>query len=43
MTQRSNGHELVSRKLTWTQVRQVSAFVAAVTKHHTVLAQPTDG
>ena len=43
MTQPSNGHEHVSFKLTWTQVKQVSAFVATVTKHHDVLAQPTDG
>jgi mono/diheme cytochrome c family protein len=43
VTQRSNGHEHLPRKLTWTQVRKVAAWVAKVTKDHPVLALPTDG
>jgi hypothetical protein len=37
------GHEVLVRKMTWTQVKQVSTFVATVTKHHSVLAQAVDG
>ena len=37
------GHEILFYKMTWIQVKEVSAFVATVTKHHSVLAQATDG
>jgi hypothetical protein len=37
------GHEILFHKMTLAQVRKVSEYVAAVTKHHTVLAQPIDG
>ena len=37
------GHEVLFRKMTWTQVKEVSTFVAIVTKHHSVLASSTDG
>jgi hypothetical protein len=37
------GHEILFRKMTWTQITEVSTFVATVTKHHPVLASATDG
>jgi len=37
------GHEVLIRKMTWTQVTEVAAFVAKVTRHHAVVAQFTDG
>jgi hypothetical protein len=37
------GHEVLIHKMTWTQITEVAAFVATVTKHHPVLAQFTDG
>jgi len=37
------GHEVLAHKMTWTQVKKVSTFVATSTEHHPVLAQFTDG
>jgi hypothetical protein len=37
------GHEVLFRKMTWTQVTGVSAFIARATKDHSVLASLTDG
>jgi hypothetical protein len=43
VTQPFIGHEVLVHKMTWTQVREVSEFVATVTKHHQVLGLSTDG
>ena len=37
------GHEVLVRKMKWIQIREVAAYVAAVTKGHSVPALPTDG
>jgi mono/diheme cytochrome c family protein len=37
------GHEIVFKKMTWTEVNQVAKYVETVTKHHPGLAQPIDG
>ena len=37
------GHEVIVHKMTWTQVREVSKFVAEATKHHSIIALPVDG
>jgi mono/diheme cytochrome c family protein len=37
------GHEVISHKMTFTQVKAVAAYIATVTKHHPALAQPIDG
>jgi mono/diheme cytochrome c family protein len=37
------GHEIVFKKMTWTEVKQVASYVETVTKHHPGLAQPIDG
>ena len=37
------GHEVVFRKMTWTEVKQVASYIQTVTKHHPGLAQPIDG
>jgi hypothetical protein len=43
VTQPFIGHEVIVHKMNWIQIRQVSEFVATVTKQHSVLALPTDG
>jgi mono/diheme cytochrome c family protein len=43
VTQPFIGHEVLAHKMTWAQIKTVSSFVATVTKHHSVLAQPVDG
>jgi hypothetical protein len=43
VTQPFIGHERLVRKMTWTQVVEVSRFVETVTKRHSVLAQNIDG
>jgi mono/diheme cytochrome c family protein len=43
INQASNGHERLFHKLTWAEIRDVSAFLAAATKDHPLLARPTDG
>jgi len=43
MTQASNGHERVFHKLKWKEITDVAKFIAAATKDHPILAQPTDG
>jgi mono/diheme cytochrome c family protein len=37
------GHEVISHKMTWTQVNSVAAYVELTTKRHVGLAQPIDG
>ena len=37
------GHEVLVHKMKWAQTTLVSAYVAAVTKNHDILAQPVDG
>jgi mono/diheme cytochrome c family protein len=37
------GHEVISHKMTWSQVRQTADYIAIVTKTHKRLAQPIDG
>jgi len=43
MTQASNGHERIVKKLKWAQVRDVARFIDVATKRNPVLALPTDG
>jgi mono/diheme cytochrome c family protein len=43
VTEIFGGHELVVKKMTWDQLNQVSAFVAAATKNHPYLARQSDG
>jgi hypothetical protein len=43
VTQPFIGHERLVHKMTWIEIKQVSAFVATATKHHTVLAHNIDG
>ncbi len=43
VTQPFIGHEVLFHKMTWTQIKEVSTFVATATKHHSLHAQPTDG
>jgi mono/diheme cytochrome c family protein len=43
LTQASNGHEQVTHKLRWVEIRDVARFTDAATKHNPVLALPTDG
>jgi hypothetical protein len=43
VTQPFIGHEIIVHKMTWTQIKVVSAFVQTVTKHHSMLALPVDG
>jgi mono/diheme cytochrome c family protein len=37
------GHEIISHKMTWSQVKEVADYVATVTRAHKRLAQPIDG
>jgi len=37
------GHEILVRKLNWAQIQEISRYLARVTRHHPVLAQPVDG
>jgi mono/diheme cytochrome c family protein len=37
------GHEMLVDKMSRTEVREVSEFVAAATRHHSILAQAVDG
>jgi mono/diheme cytochrome c family protein len=39
----TGGHEKVRTKITAIQLHKVAAFIAQVTRHHPVLAKPTDG
>ena len=43
VTEQFGGHELVVKRMTWTQLNQVSAFVAVATKSNPYLARISDG
>jgi mono/diheme cytochrome c family protein len=43
MTQASNGHEQVSRRLKFVQIKQIARFIDTATKGNLVQAQPIDG
>ena len=43
VTEQFGGHELVVKRMTWTQLNQVSAFVATATKTNPYLARISDG
>ncbi len=43
VTEQFGGHELVVKRMTWTQLNQVAAFTAAATKTNPYLARITDG
>jgi hypothetical protein len=37
------GHEILVRKLNWSQIEELSRYLATVTKNHPVAGLPTDG
>jgi mono/diheme cytochrome c family protein len=43
ITELFGGHEIVLKKMNWTQIHDVSAFVEKATKKHPVVAKLTDG
>ena len=43
ITELFGGHEIVLRKMNWTQIHDVSAFVEQATKKHPLVAKLTDG
>jgi mono/diheme cytochrome c family protein len=43
VTEQFGGHELVVKRMTWDQLRQVSSFVAVATKTNPYLARISDG
>jgi mono/diheme cytochrome c family protein len=43
VTEPTGGHEAVSTKITPKQLNEVATYIAAVTKHHPILATSTDG
>ena len=43
ITELFGGHEIVLRKMNWTQIHDVSAFVEQATKKHPMVAKLTDG
>ena len=43
ITELFGGHEIVLRKMNWTQIHDVSAFVERATKKHPLVAKLTDG
>jgi mono/diheme cytochrome c family protein len=43
ITELFGGHELVLKKMNWTQIHDVSAFVEKATKKHPIVAKLTDG
>jgi len=43
VAQPTGGHEKVKAKITSRQLHAVSAWIAQVTRHHPILAKPTDG
>jgi hypothetical protein len=40
LTETFAGHEVLFNILTWTEVQEVSGYLATVTEHHKVLAKP---
>jgi mono/diheme cytochrome c family protein len=43
ITELFGGHEIVLKKMNWTQIHDVSAFVEVATKKHPLVAKLTDG
>jgi hypothetical protein len=43
VTEQFGGHELVVKRMTWTQLNQVSSFVQVATKTNPYLARISDG
>jgi hypothetical protein len=43
ITELFGGHEIVLRKMNWTQIHDVSVFVERATKKHPLVAKLTDG
>ncbi len=43
ITELFGGHEIVLKKMNWTQIHDVSAFVEVATKKHPIVAKLTDG
>jgi mono/diheme cytochrome c family protein len=43
ITELFGGHEIVLRKMNWTQIHDVAAFVEQATKKHPLVAKLTDG
>jgi mono/diheme cytochrome c family protein len=43
ITELFGGHEIIIKKMNWTQIHDVSAFVEAATKKHPLVAKLTDG
>ena len=43
VTEQFGGHELVVKRMTWQQLDQVAAFLAAATKDNPYLARVSDG
>ena len=43
ITELFSGHEIVLRKMNWTQIYDVSMFVQQATKKHPIVAKLTDG
>jgi len=43
VTELFGGHEIVLRKMNWTQIHDVAAFVQAATQKHPIVAKLTDG
>ena len=43
ITELFGGHEIVLKKMNWTQIHDVSAFVEKATKKHPLVAKLTDG
>jgi len=43
ITELFGGHEIVLKKMNWTQIHDVAAFVEVATKKHPMVAKLTDG
>jgi hypothetical protein len=43
ITEQFGGHEVIIRKMNWTQIHDVSAFVQAATINHPIVAKISDG
>ena len=43
ITELFGGHEIVLKKMNWTQIHDVAAFVEVATKKHPIVAKLTDG
>lgn len=43
VTEQFGGHEIVVKKMTWQQLDEVAAFLAAATKNNPYLARVSDG